>query len=118
MSKATFSAVGKLSREPKGQFTPQGTAITFLSFPVHSGYGDKQKTVWVSATVFGAQAEACNKYLDKGKRVFLTGEISGIRQYDKSDGTVGVELQVKAYDVTFLDGASVVEDDQHEPEAF
>jgi single-strand DNA-binding protein len=118
MSKATFVAVGKLSRDPKMQYTPQGTALTFLSFPIHSGFGDKQKTIWVGAAVFGKSAEACNQYLAKGKRVFVTGEISDIRVYDKNDGTTGVELQVRATDVTFLDGASVVEDDQHEPEEF
>jgi single-strand DNA-binding protein len=114
---ATFVAQGKLSKEPKMQYTPQGTALTFLSLPVHSGYGDNRKTTWVSVSVFGKQAEACNQYLSKGSEVFVTGEIGEISTFEKSDGSTGAELRVKAHQVDFLSKAEK-KDDTFEPEEF
>lgn len=114
----TFSAVGKLSKEPKMQYTPQGTALTFISFPVHSGFGDKRKTIWVSAALFGKMAESANQYLSKGSRVFVAGEVSGINTYDKQDGSTGAELQVRVTAIDFLDGINKPEGGSIEPEEF
>lgn len=113
---STFSAASKLSREPKMQYTPQGTALTFISFPVHSGFGDKRKTTWVSAAVFGAMAEAVNTNLSKGSQVFVAGEVTGINTYEKKDKTIGAELQVRVTSIDFLDG--VVKSDESEIEEF
>lgn len=112
---STFSAASKLSREPKMQYTPQGTALTFISFPVHSGFGDNRKTTWVSGALFGKMAEAANTNLSKGSRVFVAGEVTGINTFDKSDGSTGAELQVRVTSIDFLDGVVKSED---EPEEF
>jgi single-stranded DNA-binding protein len=40
-------------------------------------------------------------YLQKGKKVMVCGPVSG-RGYSKSDGTVGVSLEINANEVEFL----------------
>lgn len=111
---SSFSAASKLSREPKMQYTPQGTALTFISFPVHSGFGDNRKTTWVSAALFGKMAESANQHLSKGSKVFVVGEVSGINTYDKNDGSTGAELQVRVTSIDFLDGVTKSNEDDIE----
>jgi len=48
-----------------------------LSFALatDSGYGDKKKTVWVEAVLFGKRAESLDGMLLKGSSVLIRGEL-------------------------------------------
>lgn len=115
---ATIVAVGRLARAPEMQYTPKGTALTHFNMGVKTGYSDKESTVWFAVSVFGAQAEACQKFLDKGSRIKVVGEFSEVKTYDKKDGSTGIDLRLKAMDVEFLDGAKSKQDSNTEPEDF
>lgn len=105
--------VGNLGRDPEMRYTPNGTAVT--NFPVATSrkYTDasgqvREETAWFRVTVFGKQAETCNQYLAKGRKVLVEGELivddksGGPRVYTRKDGTSGASFEVRANTVRFL----------------
>ena len=114
------SGLGRLGQDPKMQFNAKGNAQTSLSAAVRCGWGDREQTVWVSLIAFGLQAEFLNQHLVKGNRVVFSAEVTGIRTYDKRDGTTGVSLDAKILTVELVDQAAKSEgaDSQENPEGF
>ncbi len=105
--------VGNLGRDPEMRYTPNGTPITTLSVATSRKWTDasqqvKEETAWFRISVFGKQAEICNQYLSKGKRVLIEGTLivdektGGPRVYTRKDGTAGASFEVRASMVRFL----------------
>lgn len=105
--------VGNLGRDPEMRYSPNGTAVT--NFPVATSrkWTDasgtiKEETAWFRVSVFGKQAEACNQYLAKGRKVLVEGELAvdektgGPRVYTRKDGTAGASFEIRATTVRFL----------------
>ena len=63
------------------------------------GYGEKKRTQWWSAALWGKRAEAIAQYLTKGTPVTVVGNPE-LRTFEKKDGTQGAELTVRVVDVT------------------
>lgn len=114
----TISGIGRLGREPKMQYNPQGNAITNMSVATDVGFGDKKETVWVSLVSFGKQAEVLNQYLSKGSRICFTADVTAIRTFEKQDKTVGTSLDARILSFSFVDKAEVVEKDAGDVEVF
>lgn len=112
----TISGFGRLGQDPRMQYTAGGTAQTSFSVAANVGFGDNKNTVWVSLVSWGAQAEAFNKYLQKGSRIAFTAEITNVRGYEKKDGTTGVSVDAKVTTLSFVDG--LASDEEREPEEF
>lgn len=111
------SGTGRLGKEPKMQYTPQGTAQTSFNVASDTGYGDNKETVWVNLISWGKQAENFNKFLEKGSRVAYTAEVTGMHTYTKQDGSTGASINAKILTLEFLSvkqGAG----ESEEPEAF
>lgn len=105
--------VGNLGRDPEMRYTPNGSAVT--SFPVATSrrYTDAggqvhDETAWFRVSVWGKQAEICNQYLAKGRKVLVEGELvvdektGGPRVYQRKDGTAGASFEVRGTTVRFL----------------
>ena len=98
--------VGNLGRDPEMHYTPTGKAVTDFSVATTRVFtgpdGQKQEeTDWFRVSVWGKMAETCNQFLQKGKQVYVEGRLHA-RLFDKSDGTKGLSLDVRADDVKFL----------------
>jgi len=98
---------GNLTRDPEVKFLASGTACADLRVAVNESYRNKQgekkqETVFVTVTVWGNQAEACGKYLTKGRGVLIEGKL----KYDtwEKDGKTNSRLTVTARRVQFGDG--------------
>jgi single-strand DNA-binding protein len=84
--------IGRLGRDPEIRYSQQGTAV--VNFPLATGEqwtdkntGERQeKTEWHRIVVFGKQAEVCEKYLSKGREVFIEGRLQ-TRTYEKEGQT-------------------------------
>lgn len=100
---AILQGVGRLGREPKMQYSPEGNAITNLSVAVNSGYGEKKETTWFDMVSFGKQAETLNQYLSKGSRFVFVAEFQGVKTYDKNDGSTGISAKARIVGFEFLD---------------
>ena len=98
-----FEGIGNLGKDPEVRYTTgeKRTAICRFSIAVQKGYGENKKTVWVNIVAFGKLAENCGKFLAKGRKVYVAGELD-IREYDKQDGSKGYITEVNARDIEFL----------------
>lgn len=62
----------------------------------------KTKTSWHNITVNNKQAENCEKYLSKGSKVYVMGEIN-YRKWQGTDGIDHYATEIKAREIKFLD---------------
>ncbi len=109
----TVILVGNLGRDPEMRYTPGGQAVTNFSVAVNDNYtnsnGEKvERTIWVRVTTWGRQAETCNQYLKKGRKVLVEGRLvpdpatGGPKVYQRQDGTSASSFEVSAQTVRFL----------------
>lgn len=96
--------IGNLTRDPvlKYSSNEKRTAVCRFTIAVNEGYGEKQKTSFISIVTFGTTAENCSKYLSKGRKVAVCGRIQS-GSYEK-DGRTVYTTDVIAGDVEFLSG--------------
>jgi single-strand DNA-binding protein len=97
--------VGNLGADPELKYTPSSRPLCNLRIATTEVYKDKsgqrqEKTEWHRVTVWGDQAENCNKYLSKGRSVYIEGRLQ-TRSYDK-DGQKHYATDVVADRVVFL----------------
>lgn len=113
----TVILVGNLGADPEMKTTSGGKMVANFSLATSkswtSGTGERQeKTAWHRVVVWGKQAELVQRFLAKGRKVCIQGEID-YRTWDKPDGTKGYATDIVANQVTFLDsGASGARDGQ------
>jgi single-strand DNA-binding protein len=95
--------IGNLTRDPELRYSTGAsqTAICRFTIAVNDGYGDKQRTNFIPIVVFNKQAENCDRYLAKGRKVCVIGPVS-VRTYTGSDGATRASLEVTADEVEFL----------------
>ncbi len=97
--------IGRLTRDPEVRYTA-GTQMAVANFtvavdrPIRAG-GEKQ-TDFPRITVFGKQAENCEKYLAKGRLVCVQGRIQ-TGSYKNKDGVTVYTTDVVADRVEFLE---------------
>jgi single-strand DNA-binding protein len=68
------------------------------------GWADKAN--YVDVEVWGAQAENCSRYLSKGSRVFIDGELDYQEWEDRASGQKRSALRIRAQTVVFEGGRS------------
>lgn len=102
----SVNLIGRLTRDPEVRYTTGNnpTAVARFSLAVNDGYGDKERTSFISTVVFGRQAENCEKYLSKGSRIGVSGRLQ-TGSYEK-DGTKFYTTDVVANRVEFLSGGA------------
>jgi len=97
--------IGNLGADPELKYTPSQRPLCNLRIATTEVYKDKagvrqEKTEWHRVTVWGDQAENCNKYLAKGRSVYVEGRLQ-TRTYDK-DGQKHYATDIVADRVVFL----------------
>jgi single-strand DNA-binding protein len=100
--------VGNLGSDPELKYTGTNRPVCNLSIATNESFKDKsgqkqERTEWHRVTVWGDQAEACSKYLKKGRQVYVEGRIQ-TRTFDKADGSKGYATDIIADRVQFLGG--------------
>jgi len=97
-----FNFTGNIGKDCETRYTPNGKAIADFLVAVKSGYGDHEKTTWVTCKLFGKRAEGkLPAALTKGTKVAISGELTN-RQYDKQDGSKGYSLEVAVNALDFI----------------
>ena len=99
MNKITL--IGNLTRDPEIFTTQNGISVCKMSIAV-----DRKKTAERQTDFFNIQAwrglgDSCAKYLSKGKKIAVIGELQA-RIYEAKDGTTKMSLDVQADEVEFL----------------
>lgn len=96
--------IGRLTKDPEVRYTSatQMAVATFtlaVDRPVKPG--EEKKTDFPRITVFGKQAENCEKYLAKGRLVAIEGRLQ-TGSYQNKDGVTVYTTDVVANRVQFL----------------
>ena len=115
--------IGNVGSDPEMRYTPSGKAVTSFRMATNYRYigsdGErKEETEWFRVSVWGKQAESCNQFLSKGRRVYVEGRLRS-RNWEGQDGQMRTSLEVSANRVIFLDRAAPVslpEEGELEPE--
>lgn len=96
--------IGNLTADPVLRATPNGTSVCNFTLAVSRRFpgADGQKvTDFFNIVAWRGLADTCNKYLAKGKKAAVTGELQA-RTYTAKDGTTRMSLDVGADEVEFL----------------
>lgn len=95
--------IGRLTRDPEVRYTQGQMAIASFNLAIDRiQRGDEKKTDFPRITVFGKQAENCEKYLAKGRLVAVQGRIQ-TGSYQNKDGVTVYTTDVVADRVEFLE---------------
>lgn len=92
---------GRLTRTPEMKHTDSGMAVCRFTLANNKGYGEKQKTTFINIVTFAKTAENCDRFLLKGSKVAVVGELE-IRQYTSNEGQTKYVTEVIANEVEFL----------------
>lgn len=100
--------VGNLGRDPELRYTQSGTPVAKLNVATTRRYTKGQEMVeeteWHRITVWGKQAEMCEKFLSKGRQVYVEGRLKTSAYEDKRDGIKRYSTEIVAENVQFLGG--------------
>jgi single-strand DNA-binding protein len=99
--------LGNLTRDPEVRYTPKGTAVGDLGLAVNRRVSDgngnwSDEVTFVDVTVWGTNAENAQKYLVKGRGVFIEGRLQMDTWEDKASGQKRSKLKVVAEVLQFL----------------
>ena len=109
--------VGNLGREPELRFSDKAEAVCTFSVAVGRKVKGEDQTAWYRVTVWGNQAEPCSKYLTKGSKVLVEGQLQfdkatgGPRVWEDKDGNSRASFEVFASQVVFLNSKQDAPDD-------
>jgi single-strand DNA-binding protein len=96
-----FVGAGNLGADPDLKYTSSGKAVCNMRIATNRKFvdskGEKQeRTDWHRIVVFGQQAEACAKYLKKGRLIAVQGEMHS-RSYQKKIKVGDAETEETVY---------------------
>ena len=94
---------GNLTRSPELRSTPNGIPVCTFTIAVNGRKSD-DPTAYFRITVWRQLAEICNRYLTKGKKVFVSGPVT-VSTYTAKDGTTRASMEITADEVEFLSPA-------------
>lgn len=97
--------LGNLGADPELKYTQSNNPVCNLSVATNESFTDKggqrqERTEWHRVTVWGKTAEACKKYLGKGRAVYVEGRLQ-TREWEK-DGQKRYSTEIVADRVQFI----------------
>ena len=106
-----------LTKDPELRSTPEGTSVCSLRVACNTRRKDPTSGEWVDkpnyfdVTVWGAQAESCAAYLEKGRGVAIDGRLEW-REWEPQDGSGKRQaISIVAERVQFLGSRDAAEGD-------
>ena len=98
------SMIGRLTKTPDIRQTNTGKNVCTFTLAVNRRYKDAQGNA--TADFFTVQAweklaELCARYLDKGSKVFVSGELRN-RSYEAKDGSKRTVTEIIANELEFF----------------
>ena len=102
MNKITL--IGNLTHDPEVRSTPNGVTVCTFNIAVNRRFapqcGEKVPDFF-RISAWRQLGDTCAKYLSKGRKVAVIGELQA-RTYEAKDGTTRMSLDVSADEVEFL----------------
>ncbi len=100
--------MGNLTRDPQLSYTPSQTAVVDFGLAVNRKWTSrdgekKEETCFVDCRAFGRTAENLNKYMSKGRPLFVEGRLT-FDSWTAQDGTKRSKHRVTVENFQFLPG--------------
>ena len=102
MNKSFF--IGNLTKDPELRSTQSGKAVASFTIAVNRRFKNQAGeavTDFFPVAVWGQLAEVCGRYLAKGKKVAVVGELQ-TRSYEDKQGVKRYVTEIVADEVEFL----------------
>ena len=102
MNKITL--IGNLTHDPEVRSTQSGVSVCSFTIAVSRKFaqqGGEKITDFFRITAWRGLADTCAKYLAKGRKVAVVGELQA-RTYEGKDGKTRMSLDVSAEEIEFL----------------
>lgn len=96
--------IGNLTKAPDMRQTTSGKNVCSFTVAVNRRFKDAQGnavTDFFNVVAWGKLAELCGRYLDKGRKCCVMGELQN-RSYETKDGTKRTITEIVAEQVEFL----------------
>ena len=96
--------IGNLTRDPELMTTQNGVSVCRFSVAVSRDYanGDgTRETDFFNVSVWRGRADTCGKYLKKGNKVGIVGNLQN-RSYEDKNGEKRTVTEIVASEVDFL----------------
>ena len=107
----TCILIGNLTKDPELTTTSNGVAVCRFAIAVSRRYANadgERETDFLNIVVWRNLGENCHKFLKKGSKVGVVGNIQS-RSYDATDGTKRYVTEIVAEEVEFLSTKSADE---------
>lgn len=115
----SVALIGRLTKDPDVRYISENqTAVASFTVEIDRPVkaGQEKKADFPRVTIFGKQAENCEKYLAKGRLVGVQGRIQ-TGSYTNKDGVTVYTTDVVADRVEFLEwGEKPAKNEQDEPD--
>jgi single-strand DNA-binding protein len=100
--------IGNLTRDPQLSYTPNQTAVVDFGLATNRRWTgqdgqQREEACFVDCQAFGRQAENINKYMSKGRQLFVEGRLT-FNSWTAQDGTKRSRLRVTVERFQFLGG--------------
>ena len=100
--------IGNLGKDPEVRAVPSGVKVANFSIATTESYTDKngqkvEKTEWHNIVMWRGLAEVAEKYLRKGKQIFVEGRLQ-TRSWDDQNGQKKYMTEVVADNMVMLGG--------------
>ena len=93
--------IGNVCHTPESKTIPSGQTVCTFDVAVNRRGGSEPITDYFRVSAWGKLGETCQQYLDKGRKVFVAGEVSA-RAYMGRDDQPRCSLEINAREVEFL----------------
>lgn len=108
--------MGNLTRDPQLSYTPNQTAVVDFGLATNRRWtaqdgSQREETCFVDCRAFGRQAENMNKYLSKGRLVFIEGRLT-FDTWTAQDGTKRSRHRVTVENCQFMPGTGAAGGEQ------
>ena len=102
--------MGNLGADPEVRHLESGSVVANISLATTENYtnrnGDRvEETEWHKVELWGKLAELAEKYLSKGRTVFIEGKIKS-NVYQDKEGVNRKDIKVRALSMQFVGGRS------------
>lgn len=115
--------LGNLGADPEIRHLESGSKVANISVATSESYvknGERfEQTEWHRVELWDKLADLCERYLSKGRTVYIEGKIRTSTYQDK-DGVTRYDKRIRATNLTFVGGKSddnTNDSTNHEPEA-
>ena len=100
--------VGNLGADPEIRHLESGAKVANISIATSESYTNRngervEQTEWHRVELWGRLADLCEKYLAKGRTVYIEGKIR-TNEYQDKEGITRYDKRIRATNMTFVGG--------------